>query len=89
MKNIEELYTKGNSHTGETIYYLDKELVQPYKGIVIDEDQTNINWKFEVVDGKQNGIEKVYYSNGNLEQISEYKSNLQFGVSKEYDDLAE
>ena len=49
----------------------------------------NINWEFEVVDGKQNGIEKVYYSNGNLEQISEYKSNLQFGVSKEYDDLAE
>ncbi len=85
-KNIKELYTKGDIDTSETIYYLDKYLIYSYSGLVIDEDQGVVNWEFKVVDGKQNGIEKVFYSNGNLEQISEYKNNLQFGLSKEYDE---
>lgn len=85
-KNIKELYTKGDIDTSETIYYLDKDLIYSYSGLVIDEDQGVVNWEFKVVDGKQNGIEKVFYSNGNLEQISEYKNNLQFGLSKEYDE---
>jgi len=38
-KNIKELYTKGDIDTGETIYYLDKDLIYPYSGLVIDEDQ--------------------------------------------------
>ena len=78
-KNIKELYTKGDIDTSETIYYLDKYLIYSYSGLVIDEDQGVVNWEFKVVDGKQNGIEKVFYSNVNLEQISEYKNNLQFG----------
>ncbi|WP_295811868.1 hypothetical protein [uncultured Apibacter sp.] len=85
-KNIKELYTKGDIDTSETIYYLDKYLIYSYSGLVIDEDQGVVNWEFKVVDGKQNGMEKVFYSNGNLEQISEYKNNLQFGLSKEYDE---
>ncbi|WP_295841668.1 hypothetical protein [uncultured Apibacter sp.] len=85
-KNIKELYTKGDIDTSETIYYLDKDLIYSYSGLVIDEDQGVVNWEFKVVDGKQNGIEKVFNSNGNLEQISEYKNNLQFGLSKEYDE---
>lgn len=83
-KNIEELYTKGDSHTGESIYCIDKECTQPYTGWVIEIFQGKLSWEFQTIDGKQNGLEKIY-EDGRLIQVDEYKDNLQFGVSKEYD----
>lgn len=83
-KYIEELYTKGDSLTGESLYYLDSNFSQPYNGWAIEMFKGEINWEFEIKNGKQNGIEKVY-ENGHLIQVDEYKDNLQYGVSKEYD----
>jgi len=84
LKNIDELYTTAD-HNGETLYFIDALLAIPYTGIVVDKSDNIVEWMFETVNGKQEGLEKTYFPNGKLKQIAEYKNNLQYGVSKEYD----
>ena len=88
-KNIEELYIKGDSHTGENIYYIDKECTQPYTGWVIEIFQGKLSWEFQTKNGEQNGLEKVYNEDGSLQQIDEYQNNFQYGISKEYNEKGE
>jgi antitoxin component YwqK of YwqJK toxin-antitoxin module len=90
MKSIDDLYTAGDKKTGETIYYEDKNLSKLFTGIIYDEYDGFKNWLFEVDKGLQNGIEKVFHEGTDiLDQIVEYKDNLQFGISKEFDDQGE
>ena len=65
-KYFEELYLKGDPISGESDYYIDKNLTIPYDGTVIDKDGDIIIWKFEVRNGKRTGLEYIYYSNGKI-----------------------
>lgn len=86
MKEINELYTAAD-HNGESIYYTDKYLKNPYTGILVETSANGtIIWWSELVDGSQNGIEKNFDSEGRLQQISECKKNMHSGISKEYDE---
>lgn len=91
IKNIEEygqgtLFSKPD-YNGESIYYLNEQLEQSYTGILIETVAHDITiWWSEYIDGFQNGIEKIFNGDGQLEQISECKYNMHVGISKEYDE---
>jgi hypothetical protein len=90
MKQIDDLYSKGDVQSGDTKYFTDKELSIPFTGIVSDASNGHTNSIFELKEGLKDGIEKVFHEDSDLlEQVSEYKKNLQFGVSKEYDEQGE
>ncbi|MET4083687.1 hypothetical protein ABIB40_003659 [Pedobacter sp. UYP30] len=87
MKLINTLFSKGDISNGETIYFVDKQMNNPFNGIAYEEYADLINSVFDVKNGKKDGIEKLFHENSKvLQQITEYRKNLQFGVSKEYDE---
>lgn len=81
-----DLFTKPD-HNGESIYFFDKELQELYTGILIENSGNTMIWWSEYIDGVQNGVEKVFNEEGQLEQISECKNNMHVGISKEYDEF--
>lgn len=85
-KKINDLYLKDDPSSGESDYYIDKDLTIPYSGIVIDEINGIIVWKFDVKNGKRTGLEYLYSSDGKIEQINECRGNVMLGVSKEFDE---
>lgn len=92
VKNIDGFFKKTlflkPDTNGESIYYIDKQLKEPYTGILIETKANDtIIWWSEYIDGVQNGVEKNYDFDGILEQVSECKYNMHVGVSKEYDKL--
>lgn len=88
----DRLYGKDDSN-GECVYFLDKECMQPFNGIVYGTNQGCIGnhkgwleYEEEITNGYRNGIQVIYRENGSIEQISECKLNLLYGISKEYDE---
>ncbi len=87
MKNIKELYSKDDIKTGESIYYVDENCNKPYTGVIYDGNEKKIHRMFQVKDGVQDGVEKIFHEKrDSLQQICDYKRNLQFGISKEFDE---
>lgn len=80
-----DLFAKPD-YNGESVYFLDKELTKPYTGILIETYDNYTIWWSEYINEVQNGIEKVFNDDGQLEQISECKNNMHVGISKEYDE---
>ncbi|MBN6077151.1 hypothetical protein HYE59_06315 [Aggregatibacter actinomycetemcomitans] len=80
-----KLYGK-NDMNGEWIYYLDKICERPFNGIVYGMCKSTLDYEAEIKDGYKNGIEVNYRADGSIEQISEYKHNLLYGISKEFDE---
>lgn len=62
---------------------------QKYCGSIFEMFNDYIASEFEVKDGLKNGIEKVYFNDGNIESISEYKNGLLDGVTKNYYETGE
>ncbi len=82
IKDIEIKNHKNDGSWGTFFYNGEK-----FTGRVYDTYDDKISWVFDVKDGLQNGIDKVYYEGTNiLEQISEYRDNMQFGISKEFNE---
>ncbi|WP_407402737.1 hypothetical protein [Chryseobacterium sp.] len=81
-----DLFSKPD-HNGESIYFLDKELQELYTGILIETSGDIMIWWSEYIDGVQNGVEKVFNNEGQLEQISKCKYNMHVGISKEYNEF--
>lgn len=79
------LYTKNDSN-GNAIYFLDKEFKKPFTGEIYVMFKHKIESEAEYKNGYKNGLEYIYYANENLQQINEYKGNVLFGISKEYDE---
>lgn len=71
---------------GYAMYYLDKELTKAYSGEIYSIFKGKIESEAQYINGSKNGLEYIYYSNGDLEQINECRGNVIFGVSKEYDE---
>lgn len=81
----EKLYGK-NDVNGEWIYYLDKDCKKAFNGIVYEMFKSSLDYESEIKDGYINGIQVNYRSDGSIEQISEYKHNMLYGISKEFDE---
>lgn len=81
---INELFTTTDINTGEDIYYVDKELRQPFNGHVVDCSKGIISWEFDVKDGYRTGKEKMYYDTGELMVENDMDHNTVNGVSKEF-----
>lgn len=75
-----EFYENGNS---QSLRYIDK---NKDRNLVVDEWYENGNMKSdgEVVNGKFEGIVKLFYPNGKLKSEGYYKNNLRNGVFKAY-----
>jgi antitoxin component YwqK of YwqJK toxin-antitoxin module len=85
MRPIKDLFSKDDNATGTDILYHDENRMHPFSGIVFDlYPDGKLMWEAEIKDGRQNGIEKHYFRNGNVEQINEMKDNTICGISKEY-----
>jgi len=85
IKDIENRNVKNDGSWG-TFFYKEKK----FTGKIYDTWGDEVSWIFDVENGLQNGIEKTYYEGTNvLEQIAEYKDNMQFGISKEFDETGE
>lgn len=81
----EELYTDIDSATGEDIFFLDRDLNQPYNGVVEEYFNGKLSWTFDVKDGYRNGKEKRFYDDtGKLMEVNDIVKNTVTGVSKEY-----
>ncbi|WP_407402735.1 hypothetical protein [Chryseobacterium sp.] len=65
---------------------IDKELTKAYSGEIYSIFKGKIESEAQYINGSKNGLEYIYNSNGDLEQINECRGNLIFGVSKEYDE---
>lgn len=82
IKDIENRNLTNDGSLGTFFYKGEK-----FTGRVYDTYNEKISWIFDVKNGLQDGIEEVYYEGTNiLEQISEFKDNAQFGISKEFDE---
>ncbi|MGD1841439.1 MAG: hypothetical protein ACFB0B_11165 [Thermonemataceae bacterium] len=82
FKDIENINKENDGSWGTFLYNGEK-----FTGEVYDTLDNKINWIFDVKNGLQNGIEKTYQEGSDvLEQITENKDNMQFGVSKEFDE---
>ncbi len=85
FNNIENR-NQSNDGTWGTFYYNNEK----FTGVIYDLWMDKINWKFEVKDGLQDGIEKTFYDGTDvLQQIVEYKDNFQNGISKEFNEKGE
>ena len=73
-----------NDSNGEFVYFLDEKNCKPFNGIIYGLFQSKYDYEAEIKDGYKDGIELIYNSDGNLEQISECRHNMLYGVSKEY-----
>lgn len=82
--NCENLY-EGEDVNGEPKFYVDENCTIPYTGHVEDYFKEKLSWECDIVDGLQDGIEKIYYDfTGELETIHEVKDNMSNGLSIEY-----
>ncbi len=84
LEDIDDSLFSINDDNGESIYFLDKKHKKPFNGIVYGVFQSKLDYEVEIKNGYKNGIELSYSSDGYIEQISECKHNLLYGVSKEY-----
>lgn len=83
-KLFDELYTKPDVVTGESIFYEDESLSIPFNGVVVDFFKGILSWEFEVQDGFKTGTEKTYYETGELEVENETDHNTVNGLAVEY-----
>lgn len=81
----ERLYGK-NDINGIWVYYLDQICEKPFNGVVYGTCQSRLDYEAEIKNGYKNGIEVNYHANGSVEQVSECKNNMLYGVSKEFDE---
>jgi antitoxin component YwqK of YwqJK toxin-antitoxin module len=68
------------------VFYHDS---KKYNGIIFEYFNDRIASEFEIKNGIKNGIEKIYFENGNIESISEYKNGLLHGLTKNYYETGE
>ncbi|MEH3113019.1 hypothetical protein [Pedobacter terrae] len=85
LEDIDDrLYTQ-NDINGNAVYFLDREFKLPFTGVLLVKFNNRLESEAQYQNGRKNGIENVYNSAGILEQTSEYRGNVIFGVSKEFD----
>lgn len=82
--NYSDLFVEDDIHTGEHIFYSDKNKTVPFNGTVVDYNKGVLVWEFEVHDGFKTGIERVYYPTGELQEINETDHNTTNGIAKEF-----
>ncbi|MDO4880634.1 MAG: hypothetical protein Q3983_05080 [Capnocytophaga sp.] len=77
-----------NDINGECIYYTDEACQTPFNGIVYGMcgKPLRLDYECEIVGGVKDGMELTYNEEGGIEQASECRHNLLYGVSKEYDE---
>lgn len=80
----ESLYMK-NDFNGNAVYFLDKELTKPFIGEVYVVFKDKIESEAQYINGSKNGVEYIYNSNQEIEQINQCRGNVIFGVSKEFE----
>ena len=77
LQDIDERLFIENDLNGECIYYTDEDCQTPFNGIVYGMcgHPSRLDYECEITEGMKNGIE----------QASECRHNLMYGVSKEYE----
>lgn len=81
---FEDLY-EGEEVNGTTKLYVDESCIVPYTGHVEEYFDGKLSWECDIVDGLQDGIEKIYYDfTGELERINEVHNNMGYGLCIEY-----
>ncbi|MBB1148817.1 MULTISPECIES: hypothetical protein [unclassified Myroides] len=70
---------------GESVYYLDPALTLPYTGVIYTTYRGKIESEAVYFQGLKNGLEYVYNEEGEIIQIDECRGNVQFGISKEFE----
>lgn len=84
LEDIDDrLYTQ-NDINGHAVYFLDEEFKVPFTGVLLVKFNNLLESGAQYQNGRKNGIENIYDSAGILEQTSEYRGNVIFGVSKEF-----
>lgn len=82
--NCNDLY-QGKEINNNSTFYIDENCTIPYTGHVEDYFNGKLSWECDIVNGIQDGIEKVYYDfTGELERINEIKNNRGYGLCIEY-----
>lgn len=82
--NYSDLFVEDDIHTGEPIFYSDESKTVPFNGTIVDYNKGVLVWEFEVQDGFRTGIEKVYDSTGEIQEINETDHNTINGIAKEF-----
>ena len=87
LQDIDERLFVENDLNGECIYYTDEDCQTPFNGIVYGMcgHPTRLDYECEIKNGVKSGIELIYNEEGGIEQASQCRHNLMYGVSKEYD----
>lgn len=86
LEDIDDLLYYKDDINGYAMYFIDKELTKGYSGEIYSIFKGRIESEAQYINGSKNGLEYIYNSNGDLEQINECRGNVLFGVSKEYDE---
>lgn len=82
--NFNELFTDYDTRSGTDVFYLDKELKQPFTGIVEEYFNGKLSCEYEVENGYKKGKEKEFYDTGELRLESDVKNNIVDGIQKEF-----
>ena len=87
LQDIDERLFVKNDLNGECIYYTDENCQTPFNGIVYGMcgHPPRLDYECEIKNGVKSGIELIYNEEGGIEQASQCRHNLMYGVSKEYD----
>ncbi|HEX8660149.1 MAG TPA: hypothetical protein VF690_21575 [Hymenobacter sp.] len=81
MSSINVNALEGRIDQNVTVYYQDS---KPYTGAVYEMHQGRIDLEYEVVNGVKQGIETEFYSNDNIQSVSQYAGNLLDGPRISY-----
>lgn len=80
------LFCVNDVNSGLLIYYFGETKKELFTGTLYEKFNNKIISEYEVKNGRKNGIQRDYFQDGKLEEISEWKENFKYGINKEYND---